>query len=541
MRSGTSRCGVRNGLLTVGLGLFATMAPAQVWEVGNQIFVSGDHQAGAQFGAAIALGDFDDDGDLDVAFGAPRNGLDYSDSGRVDIFRNNGARSFAYWTAFVGLAGDRLGEALAAGDLDGDGRDELAAGRPFRDGAACTDGTVPCPDSGAVTIHRFGGVVWSVVKTLTETGAGNGPDARDYFGSVLAAGDFDGDGIDDLAVGIPNENTGAGELTTDAGKVNVFYHPVDAPSLWDDFQVAAGNLAGTVTYSDQLGAALAVGDFDGNGIDDLAMGAPGRELADSTDAGQVHVVHGFEGGGLTLVGQGLLSYASFGQAIGDYDAFGAALAAADFNVSPLVCAFAGPCYDDLAIGVPGNDVLLGASIEQAGRVLVSYGSASGLALDDFTLLSQVGLSDTPEASDHFGSYLAAGRLRFRGTTILPNLPADLAIGVQGENSATEIDTGYIHLAFGAGAGVAQGAPGEQPLPLRLGYRAGPAESWDSWGEPMAIGDLDGDGYGDLLVGVPNKSYGGEEGSGVVNRFYGAMYADGFEIGSSVNWSSTVTP
>ena len=42
----------------VAFGLLATMAPAQVWEVGNQVFVSGDHRAGARFGAAIALGDF---------------------------------------------------------------------------------------------------------------------------------------------------------------------------------------------------------------------------------------------------------------------------------------------------------------------------------------------------------------------------------------------------------------------------------------------------------------------------------------------------
>jgi hypothetical protein len=230
--------------------------------------------------------------------------------------------------------------------------------------------------------------------------------------------------------------------------------------------------------------------------------------------------------------------------VSDDDRFGAALAAANFDESPLYCMLGGVCEADLAIGVPGDDRLLapGFVVEQVGRVLVSYGSPSGLALDGFTLLSQVGLSEGAEENDHFGSVLAAGRARCFGIGggCLAT-PADLVIGVPEEDDADTVDTGYVHLAFGSGSGVAQGVPVEQPLPPSVAFGTGLLEEADQWGEVLAIGDLDDDGYGDLVVGLPHYGTGIWSNIGVVQILYGAMFADGFETGGTVNWSSTVTP
>ncbi len=525
------------------IGSLAVGAPAQVWEVDNTIFWAGG-QPSSHFGAAIAIGDFQGDGRLDIAIGDPDfdTALDEIDAGRVSIWRNNGGKSFAFEKSLLGWNGDRFGAALAAGDFDGDGLDELAIGSPKHDGATCAVGSPPCIQSGLVSIYERVDGIWTWAKDFNEVGSGeNGPEPYDHFGTTLAVGDFDDDGIDDLAVAGPDDDMGAGGTYSNAGKVCVYYRPLPSALSWDQYFVDAAYLDGTLSDLDRLGSALAAGDFDGNGVDDLAMGAPGRDIGGDTSAGEVHVVHGLDGSGLTLTGQGLLSYASFGQAPSEDDRFGAALAAANFDQTPFFCLMSGPCQDDLAIGVPGDDRLLapGMVVEQVGRVLVSYGSPSGLALDGSTLLSQIGLSESAEELDRFGTSLAAGRLR--GTGGLSNWPpADLVIGVPDEDLDGLADLGYIHVAFGSGSGVALGDPAEQPLPHRQGYMSGPPAAGDSWGDVLAIADFDADGYGDLLVGMPTNDH-PETDSGVVLLLYGAMYADGFEIGSTVNWSSTVTP
>jgi hypothetical protein len=544
MRSSVLHRGVASGLAALGGAFVATMAASQVWEVGSLLLPSPTPQAGARFGTALAVGDLDGDGDLDLAVGAPRYDIpgDPIDGGRVILFRNGGGRSFTFWTGFQEEGGDYFGAALAVGNFDGAGRVEVAVGAPRRDGTSCADGTSPCVDSGGVSIYRLDGLTgtFGKVKDLGELGEGNSADSGDQFGATLAVGDFDDSGSDDLAVGIPFENGGGDESIVDVGQVIVYYGANILEGSGLSMYVGAGHLAGTSTLHDHLGAALATGDFDGNGADDLAMGAPGRDDGGSNSAGAVHVVHGYAPDGLTFAGQGLLNYASFGQGLSDDDRFGAALAAGNFDQSPFFCFVSGPCQDDLAIGVPGDDRLLapGMVVEQVGRVLVSYGSPTGLALDGSTLLSQVGLSDTSEDYDQFGTSLATGRLRFSGA-LAGRPPVDLAIGVPYEDLDGVSDTGYIHVAFGSSSGVAQGDPGEQPLPNRTGYSASPPELSDQWGAVMAVADLDGDGYGDLVVGMPGRDHAGLDKAGVVTILFGAMFADGFEIGSSVNWSSTV--
>jgi hypothetical protein len=519
-------------ILAALIGSLGVGASGQVWEVDNQLISAFYPAEDNYFGAAVALGDFDGDGDLDLAIGEPGwDDVFGTDNGHYWVFRNDGSRQLTFWVAKGFVSGTRGGDALAVGDFDDDGDDELAVGGPGR--AECAGA---CPEAGRVHIENWDPenptgdwyTAWSYTDTAPLTG--------EHFGSTLAVGDFDDDGVADLAVASPQESISG---AAGAGKVTVFY---PGASLWQNFFVSASNLDGVITGNDALGAALAAGDFDGNGVDDLAIGAPGRDLGDYVNTGQLHVVHGLVGTGLTLTGQGLLSYASFGQSISDYDRFGDALASGNFDQSPYFCFVSGPCQDDLAIGVPGDDRLLapGVEVEQVGRVLVSYGSPSGLALDDFTLLSQIGLSETAEEYDHFGMSLAAGRLRSAGS-LIDRPPVDLAIGVPEENDGGTQDTGYIHVAFGSGSGVAQGTPSEQPLPPSSGFGAGPAVYDDEWGRVLAIGDIDGDGYGDLVVGLPNKAVDGVSDAGVVQILYGAMYADGFETGGTVNWSSTVTP
>ena len=161
------------------------------------------------------------------------------------------------------------------------------------------------------------------------------------------AGDFNGDGFDDIAVGAPDENVGA---VADAGVVHVLHGSAagltgTGSQYWS--QAVAGILDG-VEVGDRFGASLAAGDVDGGGHADLVAGAPGESVGAVADAGVVHVLLG-TGAGLASAGNQLWGQNSAG--ISDSaeagDGFGSAVAAGDFTDDGRT---------DLAIGAPGEDV-----------------------------------------------------------------------------------------------------------------------------------------------------------------------------------------
>jgi hypothetical protein len=252
---------------------------------------------GEELGYALAAGDFNGDGFDDLAIGVPSE----DDIGAVlVVYGSPNSLIFAnHW--YLGQldlgepaeAGDRFGEALASGDFNGDGFDDLAIGAPREDGA----GGVP-QDAGQV-LAAYGsasGLTASNTRLWQDSllGPGESEDS-DLFGTSLVAGDFDGDGVDDLAIGARGEDDG---LELDAGAVTVVmgrrpegltgvarvlrpgHYPIGI--IPDHFQQGPG-----------YGASLAAGDFDGNGFDDLAAGAPYREQAVAVpDIGGISVLYG---------------------------------------------------------------------------------------------------------------------------------------------------------------------------------------------------------------------------------------------------------
>jgi hypothetical protein len=126
-------------------------------------------------------------------------------------------------------------------------------------------------------------------------------ETSNLFGGALASGDFDGDGYADLAVGVSGEDFGSINL---AGAVNVLYGSAagltaEGNRLW--FQELDG-IPDLLETGDHFGQALASGDFDGDGQDDLAVGVPEEDIGTVTDAGAVNVLYGTAGGGLTAAG-----------------------------------------------------------------------------------------------------------------------------------------------------------------------------------------------------------------------------------------------
>jgi disulfide bond formation protein DsbB len=314
------------------------------------------------------------------------------------------------------------------------------------------------------------------------------------------AKDFNGDSIPDLAIAAPDEDLGGAEA---AGIVHVLYGATGAgltatgSQLWS--QDSPG-IAGTAEELDRFGAALASGDYNGDGRADLAIGAPGE----NTSSGVVHVLYG-SAAGLTATGTQLWSQDSPGIAgtAEANDQFGYALAAGDF---------AGDGRTDLAVGTFGENGF-------AGVVHVLYGSAAGLTAAGSQLWSQdsPGVAGTAEADDQFGVALAATDPNgdFRG---------ELAVGAPGEND----NAGVLHLLVGSPAGLT--ASGSQLWSQDSPGVAGTAEADDRFASVLTSADWSADSRGDLAVAAPGEN----NFSGVVHVLYGS--AAGLTVTGSQLWS-----
>ncbi len=267
-------------------------------------------------------------------------------------------------------------------------------------------------------------------------GISDGTEAGDSFGTALAAGDLNGDARADLAVGVPSESIG----TTDAaGAVNVIYGAAGGLSsagnqFWNQNST---DIADKKEAGDSFGVALAAGDLNADGPDDLAVGVPVESLGTNAGVGIVNVIYG-SGGGLNSAGNQFWSQNStdIADKAEPGDSFGVALAAGDLN---------GDARDDLAVGVPSEAV---GTTAAAGAVNLIYGAAAGLSStgNQFWNQNSAGISDVTEAGDSFGVALAAGDLN-------GDARDDLAVGVPSEAVGTTAAAGAVNLIYGAAAGL----------------------------------------------------------------------------------------
>ncbi|MER6439083.1 FG-GAP-like repeat-containing protein [Streptomyces sp. NPDC001185] len=324
-------------------------------------------------------------------------------------------------------------------------------------------------------------------------------------GTVRA--DFDGDGYPDFAIGAPggtvNGRAGAGYFT-------VVYGMSDGPKGVKRQVISQDRygIPGTAETGDRFGADLTAADLDGDGFTDLVVGSPGEDLGSVRDAGRHTVLWGSVGG---LIDASVIGEGRSETRAGDFDGDGHLdLASADRMLY-------GP------FGRTGAAARSGPLVDPGLRLYaMEAGDVDGDGRTDLVVSSG--------SRDSDGGSVPPPHLRlFRGTAkglvagpsiaYADTVSADgIALGDVDGDGRQDVVFGRSTAAGGGLVGVVRGtASGLASRAVLIGQSTsgvpGTAESGDGFGSGVSVGDVNGDGYADVVAGVPGEDLAGRTDGG----------------------------
>jgi hypothetical protein len=336
---------------------------------------------------------------------------------------------------------------------------------------------------------------------------GTGPNS--YAGSsISSAGDMNGDGIDDLIIGVPDASID-GVVT---GAAYVIYGQVGTSVLTVDLATltpSQGFVIEGALADDAAGYSVSTaGDVNGDGIDDLIVGARDADTG-GLSSGEAYVIYGQAGATRTIVEVASLSPAEGFTIVGadSSDVTGTEVSSAgDVN---------GDGIDDLLVAARGGD----GNGESSGEVYVLYGQAgdSRGPIDLSTLAPEDGFVIVGEAAfDLAGSDVSsAGDVNGDGID-------DMIIGAALNDLGTDY-AGAAYVIYGQ-TGTSRAALDLGALSASDGFAILGASAFDLAGSSVSsAGDMNGDGIDDVIVGVPSNSLGSGIGSAYV--IYGQAGSD----------------
>jgi len=421
-------------------------------------------QVGAEFGFSVAsAGDVNGDGYDDVIVGARYYDYGQTDEGAAAVYHGSasglalipnwmgeGDQEYAHFGSSVGTAGD----------VNGDGYDDVIVGAPGYSNGQDTEG--------AAAVYHGSASGLSIVPNWGDEGD---QDDAVFGWSVGTAGDVNGDGFADVIISAPWYTNGQ----TYEGAAAVYHGSASGLSLtpnWGD--------EGDQEYANFGYSVASAGDVNGDGFSDVIVSAPNYDH-EQTDEGAAAVYHG-SASGLSLApnwgDEGDQAGAQFGSSVGT---------AGDVN---------GDGYADIIVGARFYDH--GQTDE--GAAVVYHGSASGLSI-----LPNWG-DEGDQDYAHFGySVGTAGDVNGDGF-------ADVIVGAAGYDNG-QVNEGAAVVYHGSATGLSLtinwGDEGDQEG-AEFGHRVG------------AAGDVNGDGYSDVIVGVPRYDH-GQTDEGAAAVFHGSGY------------------
>lgn len=408
------------------------------------------------FGARVTTaGDVNGDGYGDVVVSDYNYGV--GQAGAVWIYLGRPTREPGNddWTEEADQAGAHFGNALATGDWNADGYSDLAVGAWFQDN--------PTDDEGVLYVYHGGrGGLSTTIASARDCDQANALFGR----SVANAGDTDGDGFEDLLVGAPNWDGGE----TNEGAVWLYRGGATGISSYPSIRLERDQAGAWVGW-----AVASAGDVNADGYSDVLLGVPRYESGALTNEGAAFLYLGSADG----IHQ-TPDWAYYGGEAGAELGYSVA-SAGDVNLDG---------YSDVIIGAPNAES--GQSDE--GLAFVFHGGPTGLSASPNRILQ------ANQANASFGAVVSsAGDVNADGRS-------DVLVGAPAWTNPNSAE-GLVRVYHGGASGVSSSYSwtGEGGT---AGFRFGESA--------CAAGDVDNDGYGDILIGAPYYGFGtADEGRAVI--------------------------